>query len=260
MGCDSLQRCIIDESDHPQMKDIDYSIYYREFHDGSIENYQRVASWMKRRLLPTLPPAKDSRILDIGCGFGFCVYTLNELGYKNSIGIDISAQQVKQGRDRGLNLVHVRDSISWLGCHRDSFDHIILFDVLEHIPKDQQIDFLEAALLSLKPHCFMHLRVPNANSIVSSRWRYNDFTHHTTFTESSANFVLLNAGFTSVVINDDAALRSVSKRLWRKDARRGLKRHIIRWLWRHVYAAELGNEALGRSLHLDLDLDIVAGK
>ena len=90
------------------MKDIDYSIHYREFHDGSIENYLRVASWMKYRLLPALPPAKDSRILDIGCGFRFCVYTLNELGYSNAIGIDISEQQVSQGRDRGLSLIHVK--------------------------------------------------------------------------------------------------------------------------------------------------------
>jgi len=242
------------------MKDIDYSIYYREFHDGSVENYRRVASWMKQRLLPALPPAKDSKILDIGCGFGFCIYTLNELGYKNAIGIDISHQQVKQGCDRGLNLVYVKDSIKWLRDNSNSFDHIILFDVLEHIPKSQQIAFLRAAFLSLKPGCFVHLRVPNANSIVSSRWKYNDFTHHTTFTESSARFVLLNAGFRSVVINDDAAIGSVSKRFWRRDARSILRKHIIRWAWRQTYAAELGCEALSRSLHLDLDLDIVAGK
>lgn len=260
MGCDSLQRCINDESGYPPMKDIDYSIYYREFHDGSIENYQQVASWMKYRLLPALPPAKDSRILDIGCGFGFCVYTLNELGYGNAIGIDISEQQVSQGRDRGLNLTHVKNSIEWLIGNGNSFDHIILFDVLEHIPRDQQIGFLEAALLSLKPGCLMHLRVPNANSIVSSRWRYNDFTHYTSFTESSARFVLLSAGFKSVTVNDDAPLGSITKRLWRKDARKSLAKRIIRWLWRKVYSVELGNEALSRSLHLDLDLDIVAAK
>jgi SAM-dependent methyltransferase len=242
------------------MKDIDYSIYYKEFHDGSLENYQGVASWMKYRLLPALPSAKDSRILDIGCGFGFCVYILNEMGYKDVIGIDISEQQVRHGREMGLNLIHIKDCIEWLAGNSNSFDHIILFDVLEHIPKDQQINFLKAALMSLKPNCLMHLRVPNANSIISSRWRYNDFTHYTPFTESSARFALLNAGFKSVVFNDDAPLGPIPKRLWRKDVRNCLRKQIIRWLWRQVYVAELGNEALSGMLHLDLDLDLVAGK
>ena len=42
-----------------------------------------------------LPENLNDKILDIGCGCGHFLYYLNNKGYTNFSGIDISAQQVK---------------------------------------------------------------------------------------------------------------------------------------------------------------------
>src|SRR5437016_493267 len=49
-----------------------------------------------------LPTDKNARILDIGCGDGNSVYWLQQSGYKNAGGIDLSAEQIEKGRSMGI--------------------------------------------------------------------------------------------------------------------------------------------------------------
>lgn len=240
---------------------IDYSIHYRQFHDGSLDDYYRVASWMKHRLSPFLPANKTARILDIGCGFGFCVFTLNQLGYSNAKGIDISVQQVQQGLQHRLSLEHVEDTINWLSLQECKFDHVILFDVLEHIEKSDQISFMASIHKSLKPGAAVHIRVPNANSPVGLRWRYIDQTHYTSYTEYSIKFLLLSAGFQESKFSPDQLGGRPSIRIWNKAARQSLRQYAFRLLWKQLYIAEFGESILNEPcIRFDRDFDILAHK
>jgi len=62
------------------------------------------------------------------------------------------------------------------------------------------LDLLRSIHQSLKPGGRLILTVPNANSSLSARWRYIDWTHETSFTEHSLDFILSNAGFGQIDI------------------------------------------------------------
>jgi len=44
-----------------------------------------------------LPEDKKAKIIDLGCGNGGFVYWLQQIGYQNAEGIDISAEQIETG-------------------------------------------------------------------------------------------------------------------------------------------------------------------
>jgi predicted SAM-dependent methyltransferase len=70
-----------------------------------------------------------------------------------------------------------------------------MFGVLEHIPVDEQLPFLRGVNAALKAGGTVVGHVPNPNSLVSNRYRWGDWTHHSSFTKHSIDFVLNNAGF-----------------------------------------------------------------
>jgi len=180
---------------------LDYSVYYRNFHDGSKAHFDSMAGFYSGLLRPTLahvPPT--ARILDIGCGQGLLVHALNSFGFKNVQGVDLSEQQVAVGQKYGLPCIAVdREYISDLATTAPAtFDLIFLMDVLEHMDKAEQLGILGAISKLLVPGGRLILSVPNANASFGLRWRYNDWTHEAAFTEHSLEFILLNSHFTDL--------------------------------------------------------------
>jgi len=75
--------------------------------------------------------------LDCGCGRGLWSKQLREKGI-NVIGLDSSLRRLKLSKSEGNceNLVH--GSFAWLPFRTDSFDSIILIEVIEHLPRNSQ--------------------------------------------------------------------------------------------------------------------------
>ncbi len=115
-------------------------------------------------------------------------------------GIDIDRGQVESSKKKGLDVELVSDSIKYLNEQQNSFDVLVAFDLLEHIAHEHQINFTKTIFNSLKSGGIFIGSVPNANSILGSRNRYIDFTHHVTFTEISLDFILFNGGFRNIKI------------------------------------------------------------
>jgi SAM-dependent methyltransferase len=113
----------------------------------------------------------------------------------------------------------VKDSTGFLKENAGKYDLITAFDVLEHLPASNQIDFVKTIYGSLKPGGVFIATVPNANSVLASRNRYIDHTHHVLFTEVSLDFVLYNGGFREIEIKPldyivpSASLRSFLHRI-----------------------------------------------
>ncbi len=78
----------------------------------------------------------DADVLDFGCGYGRIGNTLYGLGYRNVVGLDLSAEMIARGRTIYPH-IHLKTATSerWPG-HPDSFDAVILFAVLTCIPTD----------------------------------------------------------------------------------------------------------------------------
>jgi SAM-dependent methyltransferase len=183
-------------------QEIDYGIYYRKFYKDSERDIIKQTSSCKKMLAKLLPQHRDASILDIGCGMGFALLALRDLGYKNIEGIDTDLGQVDFCIKQGLNVNRVDDSSDFLRDKSNKYDSVILLDVLEHVPIDCQLNFLKSINSALSENGAIICKVPNANSSLASRWRYNDWTHHCSFTEYSLDFLLSNAGFDEIQIQE----------------------------------------------------------
>jgi 2-polyprenyl-3-methyl-5-hydroxy-6-metoxy-1,4-benzoquinol methylase len=182
-------------NDHTSMSDYDYSVQYSFFHEPTLEHAKRVAEWQKERLAPHLPDDKTVPVIDIGCGFGFTLLALRDMGFTNVRGIDIDQGQIERAVSFGLPAEVQPSIIGFLDLKPAYYGAVVLLDGLEHLPKPEQIPTIRAIYEALRPNGVLIISVPNATSPVAMRWLYDDFTHFASFTERSLKFVLRNAGF-----------------------------------------------------------------
>ncbi|QDT55850.1 Ubiquinone biosynthesis O-methyltransferase [Caulifigura coniformis] len=222
----------------------DYSLHYRTWHNETPEHAQMMANGYKAILKGRIPEKAEGAAIDIGCGMGFMLLALQQLGYKDVVGIDVDPQQVAAARRAGLNAQVVEDSLAYLESRPGKFSLVTMFDVFEHIPVSCHIPMARAIYNALRPGGAFVLQVPNANSPVAARYRYIDHTHHCSFTEHSLSYVLRNASFSDIVIDGYSPALRPSLRIWRSDVRKhftlSLKRWVVFKLWRWLYEVEIG--------------------
>lgn len=239
---------------------IDYTRYYNKWHPNTTEHQEYMNSYYGRVLTPHLPQDRNVRVLDVGCGSGLALLAMRKMGYSRISGTEFSPEQAEACRAKGLDVSQTEDTTGFLKQRSGQFDLLLAFDVLEHIPAPQQMEFAAAMYGALAPGGRLICTVPNANSVLASRWRYNDWTHHFSFTEHSLDFLLFNAGFDPVTVYP-AEFHERPKLWWLPV---GGSRHwwALRFFraWRRLeMMAELGPEQ-GRSVPLSLNLLAVAGK
>lgn len=200
------------------MSKTDYSIYYSRFHDDSESHAKQMAEALVSILEPHAPDDRSTRVVDIGCGYGFALRALRKLGFNNLHGVEVSPDQARRSRQAGFEVSLVDDTVKWLNEQPGRFGFAVLLDVLEHVPVPVQIEFMQAVHRSLNASGKLVLTVPNANAILFGRWRYNDHTHYSSFTEHSLYYVLRNAGFESIQIDASKGIGRFPLRLWKRSS------------------------------------------
>jgi SAM-dependent methyltransferase len=238
----------------------DYAVYYAAMNDLSDATYASTSALygrLLRRVLDKLP--RDAAILDVGCGAGFLVNALQQEGFTKVDGIDACATLVEVARSRGLPCTAVSEDYveAESRSRADRYQAIFLLDVLEHIPVARQIGFLSALRGMLRSDGVLVLSVPNATSTLAPRWRYNDWTHTSAFTEHSLAFVLTAAGFQAIrYMPHEFMHRPRYPLLLRGSVLHWLLHRAFRGLRRLQVVAELGPQ--GWSVPLSLNLLAVA--
>ncbi len=149
-----------------------------------------------KKLLPT---ERDSRIADLGCGNGLLVAWLNQLGYTNVTGADISSEQIDIGLGLGVDNIYNLDVFELLK-QNEAYNLLISRDLLEHFDRQQAYRFLSSCFSSLKTQGRLILQVPNANSPFFGRVLYGDATHEQAFTASSITQILSSVGYTNIKV------------------------------------------------------------
>ncbi len=143
-----------------------------------------------------LPQDKQAKIADLGCGDGRIVWWLQEIGYENAEGMDVSIEQVETAAQLGVRNVFHTDIKTHIKNKTSFYDVLILRDVIEHFDKEEIIETLEACRNALKDRGCLILQVPNAESPFFGRIRYGDFTHEIAFCSSSLSQVFNIVGLT----------------------------------------------------------------
>src|SRR3989338_8206674 len=82
---------------------------------------------------------KNAKILDVGCNYGSLIYNLSKLGYKNVYGIDVNKDSINTGKKEYKKLSKNLSCYSGnnIPFKDESFDVVLMFDVIEHIPNVQ---------------------------------------------------------------------------------------------------------------------------
>ncbi len=149
----------------------------------------------ERYILPVLPADRQAKILDIGCGYGRYLTALDIGGYGNVFGIDVSEEQIAYAQGKlGLRNCMCVDALEFLGDQSETYDAILLLDVLEHLDIAYAVDLCRAVHRALKPNGIFVVQVPNALSPLCPHL-YADITHQRAFTTDSVEQILRIGGF-----------------------------------------------------------------
>jgi len=154
----------------------------------------------RRFFLPALPPNRQAKILDVGCGYGEFLIFLARMGYTQTFGIDLDSRELAVARSFGVSNVRQAEIMSALREYREEFEVISALDVLEHVPKARVLECLSLVLAALRPGGTFLCQVPNLAAFYAPLF-YMDFTHETPFTATSLKQALQIAGFSNVRIH-----------------------------------------------------------
>jgi len=239
---------------------LDYGRYYRKWHPEGERHLRQMMRYHDRTLGRFLPAAAASRILEIGSGMGFLLSLLREKGYARSAGLEVDPGQAAACRAKGLDVTLVTDTEAYLRSRPKSWDAVLALDVLEHVPVEKTEVLLAAIFAALTPGGRLIATVPNADSGLAFRWRYNDRTHAASFTDISLTALLHEAGFANIRVSGAGSfLRPRLPFLLRPAVFRWL---LLRTAWgfrRLEKIAELGWRE-GRRMPLSLNLLAAADK
>ncbi len=199
-----------------------YQNYYST-HSGKsdkavqLQHFNQQVRYFKREFKQQLPADKQITILDVGCGTGSLIQALNEMGYANTTGIDLSEEQVAMAHEFGVTSVAQADLHDFLASSNAKFDVIFAVDLIEHLTKDELVDFLTRLKDGLNDGGKVVFRTPNMDTPLASVFAFADFTHEVFLNKSSAMQIMQATGYTHVEVTEGIVfIENPVKELMRK--------------------------------------------
>lgn len=163
--CENCGHCFADTSATQK----DYDLYYNQmskYEDkdtasgGGLDEIDRARLNIAAGIIEENCPNKSVSILDIGCANGGLLNCLNEKGYKNLTGIDITKICVENVKKAGFNAffggIFNLDELD-----NNKYDVVILSHVLEHVYDLQKT--AENLKQLLNPNGIIYIEVPDAS-------------------------------------------------------------------------------------------------
>lgn len=158
-------------------RDAHYADYYDAVPELSPLTAQRLADWANK----LAASRKTGRLLEVGCGAGHFLRAAAAAGFDPS-GTEVSASALARLRQDGFHVLE--GDLPSLRLPESSFDAVVLFEVLEHLP-DPLVYLAEARRL-LRAGGVLLLTTPNFDSLsrrlLGERWRVLDPEHLVLFT------------------------------------------------------------------------------
>ena len=105
---------------------------------------------------------KNKTILDIGCGYGWCEMNFLKRGVKEIIGMETSEDDLKTAKqyieDKRAGFI-VGNALK-IPFKNDCFDTVVCWEVLEHIPKNNEMNLFREVNRVLKKDGAFYLSTP----------------------------------------------------------------------------------------------------
>ncbi len=154
---------------------------------------------LRASVAPHLPQNRTGRIVDLGCGYGAFLLWLQEQGFSDLRGIDLSQEQVDLARALGLECVEVEDLFTALS-QEHGVAMVTMFDVIEHLTRAEAISALTSIAHVLAPGGTLILRTPNVDASLGSVLSYGDLTHELHLNKTSVLELFATLPFSSVQV------------------------------------------------------------
>jgi len=135
-------------------------------------------------------------VLELGCGNGAFLFLAPE--GVNAQGIEIIDQEVKNCREKGLNVIKA-DAEKKLPFKDDSFDGVYMCHVIEHFEKPHLV--IEEIRRILKKDGKLVILTPNFATTYKKF--YNDYTHKKPFTKRGLFKLLSDLEFKNIQIKNE---------------------------------------------------------
>ena len=116
------------------------------------------------RIIEGLNPKDGDRIVDLGCGTGYYLFLLANLGVKlNLTGFDYDGKAINEARSSiyGKDIKFITGDLHKMPFKDKSFDKVVMSEVLEHVENDERV--LQEAHRILKPNGVLAISVPSIN-------------------------------------------------------------------------------------------------
>ncbi len=220
----------------------------RKTHHEIINETEQKHWWyrVRRQLIHKLvsqhfPNKNDLKIIDLGCGTGLLMTELQGYGMVN--GVDISKDAIEFCKNKGLNNVKVSD-IENLEYSDDSFDMVLLLDVLEHTKNDSRV--LQEARRILKPNgkiivfvpCFMFLW--GITDVVSEHFRRYTLKEIRTLVVNQS-LIILDSSYFNFLLFLPIAIFRLLVRVFRIDIKseNNLGNSLTNYIMYNIFKSEL---------------------
>ena len=169
-------------------------IAYQEMYENEMSHAWYYGT--RKLLIDTLEKyiARDSKILDAGCGTGGTILYLKKAGFNNLSGIDISKEAIGFCKKRKLNKIKLA-SVNKIPYPDEYFNAVLCMDVLYHQGVDSQ-KALEEFYRVLKKGGTLYVQEPAFNLLKSSHDEVIQTKQR--FTRPLLLKLLESAGFTIV--------------------------------------------------------------
>jgi SAM-dependent methyltransferase len=171
-------------------------------------------SFPRRDLLTLFPKGKISSVLEIGCGTGETGQILRqEYGVQYIVGVDVETTSIELARERLDNAICADIEKAELPFAKESFELILLADIIEHLVNPWNV--LKMLREYLSSNGLVLISIPNIQhwrnivNLILGRWEYSgsgmmDVTHLRFFTRKSIKNLLHCAGFEIVIIEGNS--------------------------------------------------------
>jgi cyclopropane fatty-acyl-phospholipid synthase-like methyltransferase len=205
-----------------------FSIVFSRANAFTTEEYERMAGLYHANYSRFLPEAKNSTILDAGCGAGHFLHFLQKAGYRDCTGIDISPEQIEFCK----RFVHARlettDVVSHLKDHSNIYDAIVANDLVSHLDITRAIAFVHAARESLKENGVFILKTGNMGNPFSIYLMHKDLIHLSGFADESLHALLKCGGFRKIEVRPWEGLHECSLKRSCENILRNIFHRMIR--------------------------------
>ncbi|MDP3966175.1 MAG: class I SAM-dependent methyltransferase [archaeon] len=178
------------------------------------KGYDKIANWYHKdrkttretifflkKIVEKLP--KRGKVLDLGCGTGYpATKFFSDKGY-DVMGVDLSSEMLKIAKEVVPSGKFIKKDMTKINFPKDSFDIIVSFAAILHVPKKQQKGLFKKMYKILKPNGRVLVSITNVDhGTYTNNWMGKTKMYWVENSKKENLNLIGNSGFKIIQVKD----------------------------------------------------------